>query len=438
MFDLGYYDQVLWLAANGKSLFSTMVEAHTWTDHFSPSLFLLIPFYLIKASPLVLLFVQALLLSLGAIPLYYLALKKTENVLFSYAVAIAYLMFWGIHNAIAYDFHPLALGAPLFAFMIYFYEKQKWLLFWVTTTIFGGLQENYLIFLCVFGIFLLLRYHDALQGLLLTMLSGVLFFMLIFIVIPRTFQMDYGYLPQGENSSITTFFEKAYLPTEKVTLLGYSFGAFSFLPLLSPTYLLLFAEEYAGRFLVGSNPNWWSFGYQYNALPAALLALSAIEVVSKFKKGASVAAVFILLCTAVTFVRVNPDTLRAFDTNFYNLSHTADAYAVINMVPEEKSLAAANNLGAHLSQREEIYFITNCLEENAETRTSDGKKCSKVMPDYLIADLGVESNWNNFVYNYNRDEVNNIFMQKIMDGSYEMFAQKGNIYLLHKVSEANK
>ncbi len=437
MFDLGYYDQIVWLIAHGKSLYSTMVEAHTWTDHFSPSLFLLAPIYLIYSSPLVLLFIQALLISLGAVPIFYLALKKTENTFFAYATAVAYLMFWGIHNAIAYDFHPLALGAPLFAFMIYFYEKQKWMFFWITTLIFGGLQENYLVFLCVLGIFLLIRYQDALQGLLLTMLSGVLFFLIIFIAIPRTFNVDYSYLPKGDNS-VTSFIEKAYTPKEKIELLGYSFGSFSFLPLLSPTYLLFFAEEYAGRFLVGNNPNWWSFGYQYNALPAALLALSTIEVVSKFKKYASYSGGLILICTAITFIQVKPDTLKAFNVSFYDLSGTKDAYSVIAMVPNDGSVAASNNLGVQISRRPEIYFITNCFETNAKTRTSDNKPCTDVEPEYFLADLDPNSNWNNFMYGYNHDSVKNLFTSKIMDGTYEMYAQKGSVYLLRKVAKSSE
>jgi len=78
IFDLGYYDQLIWQVSRGKGLFLSTIEAHTLTDHFSPTILLLAPLYWIWANPTVLLIAQAFIICLGAYPIYKLSLKKTK------------------------------------------------------------------------------------------------------------------------------------------------------------------------------------------------------------------------------------------------------------------------------------------------------------------------------------------------------------------------
>ncbi len=76
IFDLGVYDQVIWLASRGKPLFSSILEAHPWGDHFTPTLLLLAPLYWIWDNAVILLLFQAFFASFGAYPIYLLAKKK--------------------------------------------------------------------------------------------------------------------------------------------------------------------------------------------------------------------------------------------------------------------------------------------------------------------------------------------------------------------------
>jgi len=50
-FDLGIFQQGVWLLANGYSPFVTVRGWHLFADHFSPILFIFIPFYRIWAHP---------------------------------------------------------------------------------------------------------------------------------------------------------------------------------------------------------------------------------------------------------------------------------------------------------------------------------------------------------------------------------------------------
>ena len=59
-FDTAIADQLLWLAANGHTLFSTIVDRSLLAGHFEPGLLLLTPLYWIGQSALWVVIVAAL------------------------------------------------------------------------------------------------------------------------------------------------------------------------------------------------------------------------------------------------------------------------------------------------------------------------------------------------------------------------------------------
>ncbi len=431
LFDLGYYDQLIWQVAHGKPLFSTLLENHPWLDHFSPSIFLLSPIYFFWSSPIVILLTQSVLISLGAYPIYKIGLEKTKNFALSLSIAFSYLMFWGIHNAIAFDFHPLALAAPLLAFMVWFYEQKRYLSFYLAMVVFAGLQENYLIFLAAFGVFLALGYKDYIRGIVITIVASLLFALLIFVAIPHYFGGSYFYLPSGATSSFTptTLVQNFVNEPEKREVIWFTFAPFAFLPLLSPPHLLLFFEEFAGRFLL-NNPNWWGLGYHYNALLATLSTLATIEVVKKFpKKTYRYMSLYLIVAALASYWYIQPDTIKVLQSSFWNLSYGDSIRALVQQIPNDASVAAGNNIGAQLSGRNEVYFISNCLDENSTVRV-DSKVCHNKAPDYLVADLSIQSNWNNFVLDYDRNKTLQLFEDKVTRGEYELVSSQNEVYLL--------
>ncbi len=79
MFDLGYYDQTIWLFAHGKGLYSSIIEGHPWGDHVSLTILLLAPLYWLWDNTLALLIFQSVFVCLGALPIYLLSQKKLKN-----------------------------------------------------------------------------------------------------------------------------------------------------------------------------------------------------------------------------------------------------------------------------------------------------------------------------------------------------------------------
>lgn len=435
IFDLGYYDQLLWLAANGKKIFSSVIEAHPWVDHFSPSIFLLTPLYFIWENPIILLIFQVFFVCLGAYPIFNLAIKKTNNYYFSLVLTFSYLTFYGLQNAIAYDFHAVTLGSTLLAFIFWFYEEKRFKLFWLSLIIFAGLQENFLILSSALGVFIALKYKDYKRGIFIFV--GFLTFAIILLtyLIPRVFGQGYYYFSKTpEISNLGTLIKTLYTPSSKIDVVTYAFTAFGLLPILSPYFFILLGEEFLGRFILTSNPNWWMLGFHYNAILAPILAFATIETFSKyFQNKYNFAIALLIIGTLISQYRVKPDIYKMFNKSFYDISNTQDAKEIIKLIPKNASIAASNNLGAQIAGREGLIFLTNCLE-NDKVWGPDGKRCYKLKPDYILADLDPAA-WNNYYPDYNRDSLVRYLDEVQAMGEYSLVNKQGWVQLLRKNSQ---
>ena len=131
--DLGIFDQSLWTTTHAGKFFYSTVEQYInptgvfFGIHFSPILFLVLPFYLMQSSPLTLLVFQSFILSLGAVPLYFFA-KRVLNVRTTALVfSLVYLLYPPLHGINWFDFHAQSF-LPLFFFCtIYFLSNENWL-----------------------------------------------------------------------------------------------------------------------------------------------------------------------------------------------------------------------------------------------------------------------------------------------------------------------
>ena len=92
-------------------------DVHLLGDHFHPILVLLAPVWWIWPSGLALLWTQALLFGISAIPLTRMAVDRLGPVLGSLA-GTAYVFSFGLQSAAAVQFHEIAFAVPLLAFSL--------------------------------------------------------------------------------------------------------------------------------------------------------------------------------------------------------------------------------------------------------------------------------------------------------------------------------
>ncbi|MBS7251787.1 MAG: DUF2079 domain-containing protein, partial [Candidatus Freyarchaeota archaeon] len=92
--DLGIFEQSLWSTLKyGLFFYNTPELSVHFAYHFDPILYLLLPVYSIYPSPLTLLVLQSFFLSLGAIPIFWLAREEMGNDRSGLVFATLYLLY---------------------------------------------------------------------------------------------------------------------------------------------------------------------------------------------------------------------------------------------------------------------------------------------------------------------------------------------------------
>jgi len=362
-----------------------------------------------------------------------LAKKKIKNEWLSLTAAFAYLSFYGIQNAIAFDFHPIVLASTPLAWLFWFYEKRQFKLFWITILLFIGLQENLFLLASALGVFLILRYRDFKRGAFLAVVSLSLFFLVILVVIPSFGQAPFTYLPTHLRTlTIGGAVKMFFSPFSKIQVMLVTPLAFGLLPFLSPAAWIMLLEEYLQRFVGTPISTRWSLGFQYNAILAPIVAFAAIEAIQKhFLNKKWLAAGLILGGMLTTQIFTAPSLNDLSQGEFYDFSKTKNAKEVLTALPPEASVASTNNLGPQITHREDIIFLTNCVDEPAVWR-SDVKRCFSLKPDYIVADLDPQGSWNDWYPDGSREKLVSYIDYLQQNGKYHVVKQAGYAVLLEK------
>src|SRR3990172_12453162 len=143
--DLAIYNQTLWFFSHLKLPYVTLYPTFgrlVWADHFTPSLFLLTPFYALFPRAETLLILQSIFFTAGVIPLYLIAKEKTKNTLFPLIIGLAYLLFFCTQFALTFDFHAATFGAAFLPWIFYALEKNRWKTFFLLVILALGAKED--------------------------------------------------------------------------------------------------------------------------------------------------------------------------------------------------------------------------------------------------------------------------------------------------------
>ncbi len=131
-YDLGLFDQWIWLASKGLPPYSSMEGVHLLADHGAWLLYLATIPYRLNASVHWLLTSQALALSFTAIPLVCIALQAGLNRKLCWLVSGLWWLQPVVFNVNLFDFHPEVWAMPLLGFSYYFCRANKpWLWFFL-------------------------------------------------------------------------------------------------------------------------------------------------------------------------------------------------------------------------------------------------------------------------------------------------------------------
>jgi uncharacterized membrane protein len=264
--DLEVFDQALWNTTQGRFYRSSLTgDANLLSEHFDPLHLLLVGFYFVHPTPLILLGAQAIMLGLGAIPVYWLARERFPGSVLAPLFAVLYLLYLPIREANRFGYHPGTLVSPLFLFALYFMEKSRWAPMLCFLALAGLLKENMPIAGAAIGIYLLVTGRQRILGGAMALAFGLWFYAGFAWIIPAFGPLSGGYKyvdlftrlaptpsgiflapflnPTGLATSLASHFER------KLEYLLDVFGPLAFLSLLSPSGLFLAAPFLAPHLL---------------------------------------------------------------------------------------------------------------------------------------------------------------------------------------------
>jgi hypothetical protein len=182
-FDLGIFDQGVWLLSRFKSPFVTIMGLNLFGDHASYILLLFVPLYWIWPHAELLLLAQTIALAVGAIPVYLLARRFLRNPWMAALPAVAFLLTPALGWLNLENFHPDSFEVPLALFAIYFMVMRRWRPYLVMIALLLLVKEDAAFFVVPLGIYVALRL-DRKMGFITADLGVVWFILTVFLLGP--------------------------------------------------------------------------------------------------------------------------------------------------------------------------------------------------------------------------------------------------------------
>jgi len=374
-YDLGIYDQTVWGYSRLEPTMDNTVlgTPNLLLDHFQPILAALSPLYWIWDDVRMLLVAQAVFIALASVPLFLWARREVglvEAALFQ----IAYLVFWGVLAGNIYDFHELALAAPIVSLALYAALTRRTKLLWATVLLALLTKESLALTVVAIGIYVALVQRRWKLGLALAGVGTAAFAALLKLVIPAITGRAYAHwlypaLGSGPGSALVHVVAHPldtvklfFTPREKVAALLNLFAPWLFLPLVSPLVIVMI-PTLAERFLA-NKPEYWSQGFHYNLALAPILAFAAVDTTARLSRlvqgrGHALIAPVLAVGVVVAGLYFSFGRLRPLDElgRYTSAAHAAEIRTCLETIPADASVAATSALVPHLTHRREIYLL---------------------------------------------------------------------------------
>jgi uncharacterized membrane protein len=382
--DLGNMDQTVWNISRGRGFVMTDPtsgkEVSRLAYHADLLLYLFAPLYHVWSSPIVLLVVQVIVVGLGALPVFWIAHKQLKKPWVALFIAIAFLLYPPLERAVLYDFHPVTLATTFILFAYWCMRQKQWIWFCLFAILAGLTKEHVWISIACMGVCIALEKRTRLFGLVVTIISLSIFYILFWRIIPAyalhnqhfalSYLSDYG---ENINTVVVNIVKR---PLNIVSMmlardrLWYFFQLVSplgFLPLFHPL-ALVFAGPDILFAIVSKNRLMRTIDYQYNSVIISCLFICVIEgytvvsgVLKKMRLTRRASKIIIVwfmgsVITGSYVWGVLPHGLQSLSWLYMRKQVGMDQVKqVIASIPSESSVSVTNNIGSQVAERRVLY-----------------------------------------------------------------------------------
>ncbi|MDQ3627403.1 MAG: DUF2079 domain-containing protein, partial [Actinomycetota bacterium] len=375
--------------------------ANFFGDHFSPALAIFAPAYRLFPHTETLMLGQALLVAVSVVVV---ARAGTRHLGFApgLAVGAAYGLSWGVQSAVDFDFHEVAIAAPLLALAGAAYLDRDWLRVALWTLPLILVKEDLALTVAAVGVVLMLSGGNGAPGHarhrgppgarrwgIGLALAGIVSFAVttVWIIPAHNAEGSYRFWPQGDDGvglteRVLGLPADLVSPSVKLVTLLLVVVVTAALALRSP-WVLVTVPALVIRFL-SDNESYWGTDFHYSLTVMTVVFVALLDAIVRTRADGpdwlrplaaraptAAVAVAVALCVSFPFrTLIDPAT---YDGG----TRAEQAAAVLAAVPEGTSVASDIGLLTPLVGERTAYWV--------------GSDLGPVQPDYVVLDAGTWS-----------------------------------------------
>lgn len=390
--DLGHFDQGIWGFLNGDPFLNTDIfnfKINSLGFHFTPILAFFVPAYLITPHVGWLIISQSLALSLASWPIFFLAKEIFQSDKVSFIWAIIFSLNAFVLNAAAWDFHPVTLAVPFIALAYLAVEKRNFRLLILCCFFIFLCMEHFGLAAIGFGLLWKIKYKDIKRPVALIALGITHVIVVLSVIMPHfsplgkhlMFSSGQGQLSRyawlgSSPFEIITRIVKNPLNFLQIILVDFNgnkylillFVPFLCLSFLGFEFLLPGLADFAANMLSANHLPRSIFSY-HSATLIPVCTVAAIYGLKRFmlicqKYSYMDMSIFVLVMTLIfgwvffPFFQL-PGSASPWKAKNFLAFHDPALQEIKKVLKEDFSIVAQANVGAHFTQRQEIYTYPN-------------------------------------------------------------------------------
>ena len=420
-YDLGNMVQTVWNTAHGHFLQMTSGDGRQISRlaaHFDPILAAFAPLWWIWPSPEMLLVVQAVVVALGALPVFWLASKHLRSDRAALGFALVYLLYPATQWLTLNEFHPVALATPFLLFAFWYLDEDRLVPFAIFAVLGMTTKEEIGFVVAGMGIWYAIRRRTR-PGAIVAVAGVLVSALAIAVVIPHynagadsAFYGRYDAIGGSAGGIAKTavthpwrILEQAFQGNDLHYLL-HLLLPLGFLFLLSPVVLVAALPELALNVLSATSTQ-TSIHFHYTAGAIAPLVaatvLGAAVLARRFPAGrVAVGAVLVALVAswkigAIPLWGVVPGGEDYQRNDWRVTAHDHIAARAVSLVTKGAVVSSTNVLGAPLSDRRRVLSLPKLADATwvvaDETRSSYADRSAPLPAAAALVRLRQSRDW---------------------------------------------
>jgi len=364
-FDLGNMVQAVWSTAHGRPLDVTQLDGdqiNRLGTHVDPLLALFAPLWRIWPSPTMLLAVQAVVIALGALPVFWLARKHLGSERIAALFAVAYLLYAPVQWLALDEFHPVALACPFLLYALWYLDEARLPAAIPFLALAAVTKEEVPLAVAGLGVWFAIARGRRVDGTAIALAGTVLTAFYLTVVMPHyrdggspAFYDRYDAVGGSPRGIVETAFTDpgvllgAVTEGRDLTYLLQLASPLVGLFLAAPLLLIPALPELAAN-LLSETETQTSIEFHYTApitpflVAGAILGAARLPRLAPLVLTASLAGAVVL--GPLWAGELVPDRMSA---------HDRVAAEALELIPPDAPVSSTNGLGAHLSARRRVF-----------------------------------------------------------------------------------